>query len=279
MGYATLPPDASLQEGGTSWGVAAFMAVGGLVIGAGAALILAPADRPEVAVASAPPPPPPAPSASAAPPKVLTPVEKAAAGDAEAMAAIAAKTIEQRSVEESIALGRGRSAEKVTGVLKLGKTLEKNPEFGNDPEMHKRLRELANDPEVAVEALFITSKLQGTGGPDVFYDVWTGTRKKTVATELAQSLLFSKDVRAKASDALSVALDLRTTTDCEEMKAVLERAKEHADRRSIRSLGKLNLKFGCGEKKNEDCWKCFRTTHLLKDAIKTSTKNPAPRLR
>jgi hypothetical protein len=107
--------------------------------------------------------------------------------------------------------------------------------------------------------------------------VWTSTSKKTPASELAESLVLSKEVRAKASPALAVALDLRTATTCEQTKQVLVRAAEHADRRSLYLIGKLSRKTGCGDNKRADCHPCLRDGDEIKNALKQSRKQAAPR--
>jgi len=112
----------------------------------------------------------------------------------------------------------------------------------------------------------------------VIYDVWIGTKERTETTQLAQELVLSKGVRAKASPALAVALDLRDDPSCEAASRIVDRAIEHGDRRSLRLLGNLTLRRGCGPRKSEDCYACLRGDHRLTDAITAVAKRNEPKL-
>ena len=97
----------------------------------------------------------------------------------------------------------------------------------------------------------------------------------------ARALLLGKSVRAKASPPLAVALELRTTEDCEAVLAALPRVTEQGDKRSFVSLSKLQRKTGCGPTKRQDCYPCLRKTdgqNALKDALKAvrTRREPTP---
>ena len=104
-------------------------------------------------------------------------------------------------------------------------------------------------------------------GADVLYNVWVATRAKTAATQLAKQLVYSPTVRAKASPALGVALDLREAKDCEAIKG---------DTRTFRILRPLLVKRGCGPRKRDDCYECLREGSALGDAIAASGARPEP---
>ncbi len=95
-------------------------------------------------------------------------------------------------------------------------------------------------------------------GADLLYEVWTRTSVRSDTTDLARALVYSTDLRPKASAALSVALDLRVAESCEQFKAILPRALKDGDRRSAHLLLKLNGRRGCGANKREDCYACLR---------------------
>jgi hypothetical protein len=98
------------------------------------------------------------------------------------------------------------------------------------------------------------------------------------ATELARSLVFSKEVRAKASPELSVALDLRIAETCEQNRELLPKVVEHGDRRSLALLAKLGRKFGCGPNKRLDCYPCLRETpSAVEDAMTAVKKRREPK--
>jgi hypothetical protein len=95
-------------------------------------------------------------------------------------------------------------------------------------------------------------------GADLLYEAWAGTAARSESTELARALVFSADVRPRASAALSVALDLRAAQSCERYQAILPSALKDGDRRSFGPMTKLSNKRGCGPKKTEDCFACLR---------------------
>jgi hypothetical protein len=203
--------------------------------------------------------------------------ERAAIGDPAAMQQLEARTAAGRTVEESVALAHGRARQHAAELEKLRDKLRRQPALATDPQTLEELRSFIDDPRTAIEALQIAAGLPGEAGPDFLYDVWTGTLRRSDATRLAEELVYSKSVRARASAALAVVLDLREAEQCEQVLAILTRATEHGDRRSLRVLGKLLTRRGCGPKKADDCYACLRGGNRLADAIQAVKLRPAPK--
>jgi len=88
------------------------------------------------------------------------------------------------------------------------------------------------------------------------------------AKNQASKLLRSDAVEKKASPALAVAVDLRFAGGCHAKHKLLDRAKEHGDRRSLAQLRGLLHSKGCGFLGLGDCWKCMRADRKLANAIK-----------
>src|SRR5262249_28807071 len=147
----------------------------------------------------------------------------------------------------------GRREREVSAARALRQKLEREPDQIKDKIVLSDLRKFTADPDTANEALSAMAALPGPVGPDLLYAVWTGTTGKTDVTELAQALVYSKDVRPKASPALSVALDLRAAQTCEQNRDLLPRVLNDGDQRALASLAKLNKKTGCGPTKLQDC--------------------------
>jgi hypothetical protein len=112
----------------------------------------------------------------------------------------------------------------------------------------------------------------------MLYLIWTGTAARTDATRLAEALVHSRDVRAKASPALQVALELRAAETCEERKALVVRALQHGDQRCLSLLGRLKSATGCGPTKRDDCHPCLREGGELDEAIKAASKRQPAKL-
>ena len=154
--------------------------------------------------------------------------------------------------------------------------MKQDPAVLKDKSALSELRKLTQDPDTARSALAGIAELPGPLGADLLYEIWTGTPNRTDATELARALVYAPDVRAKASPALAVALDLRRAETCEQNRELLARALSDGDRRSFNLLAKLKRKQGCGPNKRQDCYACLREGTELDDAIKTVKTRKAP---
>jgi hypothetical protein len=215
-----------------------------------------------VAVAStAPEAPTPAAAAVPAPAqeKPAGPVKAAATKPSvPALSEIEAKPLGSLSASELLKLAEARSERRREAALALRKKLEDSPALAADKAVQLELLKWAGDEETAREALGAMAALNGPIGADLLYEVWAGTSARTDATELAQALVYSSDVRPKATPALAVALELRQAETCEQFQRALPKALKDGDRRSLTPLMKLGNKRGCGPKKSQDCYACLR---------------------
>ena len=159
---------------------------------------------------------------------------------------------------ELLRLAEGRSERQREAAQALRRKVEASPALAKDKAVQGDLLRLVADAETARDALAAMAALEPPIGTDLLYEVWTGTASRTDTTELSRALLYSTDLRPKASAALGVALDLRIADSCERYQAILPRALKDGDRRALHLLIKLTAKRGCGPKKNEDCYACLR---------------------
>lgn len=198
----------------------------------------------------------PEPEPSAKPPATLT--EKAASGDYEATKQLREKPPAERSTDETLSLAEGRSVQKRLALEGFAAELAKKPTLLDDGEQLTRLRDFLEDRETTNQAARVIASLPGHLGADILYETWIGTKGKNETTQLCEDLVYSKEVRAKASPALQIALDMRASEACEEFLGLLPRVHEHGDRRSLHLLGRLMRKRGCGDNKLADCYECLR---------------------
>jgi hypothetical protein len=203
-------------------------------------------------------------------------IDRATDGERKALDELAKRPPEERSSAESVALALGREAQRVARVRELGATLRKTADAGISRADLSELFGLVNDRLTSVVALAQVAKIEHSIGPDVLFHVWTATRERTDTTRLAEELLFSHDVRKRASPALAVVLDLRDTKDCAKVRGILTSATEHADRRSLVGLGRLKRRTGCGADGSEDCYACLRDGQEIEDAIKAAASREPP---
>jgi hypothetical protein len=219
------------------------LALVGTMLGSGA--------KPTLAVAT----PGSVPAPALAAPAAATGTEKPAAN---ALGALAGRPPESLSSRELLSLAQGKVDAEREAASSLRRKIDASPALGKDKSVQGELLRLASDPETAHEAMAAMAALEAPVGADLLYEVWTGTSQRTETTELARALLYSTDVRPKASAALAVALDLRVAERCEQYQTALPKALKDGDRRALHLLTKLGSKRGCGPKKHEDCFACLR---------------------
>jgi hypothetical protein len=226
---------------------------------------------PPSALASAPDVAPEAPTATTT---TQAPALPASSIDTEALEA---RRAEELTKDEALALASARRQREVTRVAALRQKLTRDPGLFKDAATLAELRRAAEDPLTAPDALGAMAEAPGPLSADLLYEMWTGTVVRNGATELARSLVFSKEVRAKASPELAIALDLRIAETCEQNQALLPKVTEKGDRRSLALLAKLARRFGCGPNKRLDCYPCLREDKAVDDAMTAVKKRREPK--
>jgi hypothetical protein len=237
------------------WMVVAPVVVAVLFIG----LMLAfqPAPRPQAALAA-----PVTSAAAAAQSAQASPSAPAVVDDKPktlAVAGLEGKSPEQLSVDELLLLNESRAQHKREDAKALSHKLQEQPELSKDEAVQAQLLRFAADPDTAADALGALAQTRSPIGADLLYEVWTTRSLPSTTTELARTLLLSRDVRPSASPALSVAIALRSAESCAAVQSALPQARSDGDRRALYLLTKLNARRGCGEKKNDDCYACLRS--------------------
>ncbi len=262
-------------------GAVAFGVVG-FVVGRSGKAPVAPAPIASATVAdaasAAPAPSAAPPPAKVAPPVPTTVLAKAAAGEHDALAELEARDPAARDVDEALAISAGHTSALRQEVEALGSLIQKDATKLSDHDVRDKLVRYARDGETYRDAQRVIAAIPGSDGPDLLYEVWTGTPRHTPATALAESLVFAKGVREHASPALSLALDLRAPASCDAAKKLVAAAADTGDRRSLHLLLRLESKRGCGAGKRDDCYPCLRADkHAITDAVKAVQKKPGPR--
>jgi len=256
-----------------------------LVLGSG--FVAAALGRPDEGTAASPPSPS-ASAATAAPSALPSAPEAAPEAPATTQApalpassidteALEARRAEELTKDEALTLAAGRRQREIARVAQLRQKLARDPGLFKDATTLADLRRSAEDPLTAPDALSAMAEAPGPLSADLLYEMWTGTVVRNGATELARSLVFSKEVRAKASPELAITLDLRIAETCDQNKALLPRVADKADRRALALLAKLSRRFGCGANKRLDCYPCLRDDKAVDDAMTAVKKRREPK--
>jgi serine/threonine-protein kinase len=147
----------------------------------------------------------------------------------------------------------------------LARLVALEPAAARDEEMSDALLAAldgANDASTA--AIRVAEGPFGAHGVDILLDC--SSRSGPAQNRCSQSLAKS-EVRAHASPAAQVLLELREAKDCEEKRAAVESAGTHGDSRALSELQSLSKRTGCGRRGRSDCWPCLRGDRTLDDAI------------
>jgi serine/threonine-protein kinase len=137
----------------------------------------------------------------------------------------------------------------------------------------------AQDPKAFRLVLNLAESVLGRHGVDLIWQMWNQERldpnRKEQTEKLAKKLVI---LSHGASPALKVAIDLTFATSCPKLHAILARAANDADSRSLERLSALAVTKGCGPEQNDDCYPCLRDGQLLAQATEKAKKTTAPEL-
>jgi hypothetical protein len=161
--------------------------------------------------------------------------------------------------EDAVESGRLEEA-----VSHLDAIAEDAPDALGDADLRAAAMELAMRSAVAGGApadgtFALLSEGMGPHGIDLLYRLHS-EKGGSKAAERATLLLADEEVRARGSEALRIAYDLRHAADCGAVLALLERAQEAGDDRAI---GELMIVASC--KRRDRC--CLEGDARVKEAL------------
>jgi serine/threonine-protein kinase len=208
-------------------------------------------------------------------------IEQALAGDREAFAELEARPKERRSAGEWYALGTAHALHEqhVESLAALSAAVEKAPELAEDEALLRLVRKMLRVSEVERQAIELCAGRLGHNGVDLLHELYREASGDSSRSELASKLRIDLEepaLRAKASAALLIALDLVKARGCQAYKALLPRAIEHADERSLSVLRKLTNNRGCGFLSLGDCYACLRASGDLGKALTAAAARKPP---
>ena len=210
-------------------------------------------------------------------------VKAAVALGPEALETLAKEYPEDASLLPRLAVAyqaQGRPADALKIVRAL---LAANPGAANDEEVLQLVvtnaaKGKGDDDD---DAFALLEGPLGEHGVDALVELSTA---KAASRQIAERLharalrsLAKPEVRAHATAAVAVLLDLRAAQTCAAKKNLLGRVKEAGDARLSPALKAMKNTRGCGFLGRTDCFPCLRREPLLDDAIDAVEARPAPK--
>jgi serine/threonine-protein kinase len=194
-------------------------------------------------------------------------VTEAAAKGADALAALASEYPSDQSLARRVALAYGAEGRGPEALLAVRALAEKDQAAAEQPEILKLVETAAVSQQQATvdEAFTLLEGPLGAGGFDVLVEL---SKKGPRATRArAAKSMADPSVRAHASPAASIFLDMKAAKGCAKKKALLGRAKESGDARMLATLKRMKRRGGCGFFRRSDCYGCMRKDDDLDDAF------------
>ncbi len=170
-----------------------------------------------------------------------------------------------------VALEQARAAlaakDYVKAVGAVGRTLNLEPALSDNKQLASILFQTAQVKASSDASFALMFGPMDKHGPDIAYDLAATEIVKPWVRARADQGLRSPDFTRLATPALSVAVALRYTTTCPQRYALLPRAKELGDERTLGYLNMYKSTTGCGRRQKDDCNACLRVDSRLSDAI------------
>jgi serine/threonine-protein kinase len=210
-------------------------------------------------------------------------IARARLGDQGALAELDARPEPMRGENEWLALGRGYATLQrlSTSLSAYQKGVLAKPELGRDPTLLSDVRRAVLDAQTSEAALKFAANALGANGVDLLYDVWDFSKtapSRAALGKLARTYLDDEAVRAKASPALKLLLELGKAQKegCASVKRWLARAASEGDARVVPALKRFDDRRGCGFLGLSDCYSCLRAGKDLGAAASAASARPAP---
>jgi eukaryotic-like serine/threonine-protein kinase len=177
----------------------------------------------------------------------------------------------------ALELGRAALAEKdyVKAVGAVGRALGLDATLAESKQVSTILFQTAQVKAASDATFALLFGPMGTHGPDVAYDLAATESVKLWVRTRADQGLRSPDFAKLSTPELSIAVALRFATTCPQRYALLPRAKEIGDQRTLGYLKLYQVTTGCGRRQRDDCNSCLRADSRLTetiDAIKQRTQ-------
>ncbi len=189
------------------------------------------------------------------------------AGAIEQLAALELSHADRADIHRDLERAYMGSNDVKDAMLEADLWLKADPASATDPRLGADVRAAAISRDNSDAAFAVIETRMGSAGADLLYDLAYGGGVPRSTMNKARASLASPEVRPHASPALAVTLDLRNTSGCEARHALLPRAREVGDARTVATLRPLLATRGCGFLGLNDCFHCMHHDGSLASTI------------
>ncbi len=189
----------------------------------------------------------------------------AADGGVPALSALLREFPDDPRVLRAIVREHGMRGELLLAMQTLDKLGAVNPKAAEDAEMLNVLEAAALADATSLDAALALA--DGPFGPPLVDILIDGTAKAGPTKNRLMKALARPEVRARASPGAAVTLELREAKSCDARRALLPRAREAGDARTLAAIEVYKRTRGCGILGAFDCYSCMRGDTLLDDTI------------
>jgi hypothetical protein len=147
----------------------------------------------------------------------------------------------------------------------LDQLAAQNPKVATDPELLRIVEAAVEADAASLDAAL--ALIDGPFGPAIVDVLIDGITKAGATKNRFQKVLARPEVRARASPAAAVTLELREAKSCDVRRALLPRAREVGDARTLATIEVYKRTRGCGILGAFDCYTCMRRDSLLDDTV------------
>ena len=195
-------------------------------------------------------------------------VATAAAAGPHALEELAAKFPEDAAVWRALVKADTAQKHGADAMQAVTKLVAVSEQAADSDEVEDAVTAAAQGNQEAADAAFaLMEGGLGAKGPDLLFGLTTTKQVSARAQARARQSLAKAEVRSKMSPALQVAIELKNAKGCEAKKALLPKAKESGDARTLVVLRPLMDSRGCGFLGLGDCWSCMHRDGSLASTI------------
>jgi serine/threonine-protein kinase len=205
-------------------------------------------------------------------------VRAAATKGSAALEALAAKAPKDPRIQRALVTAYTQEDDHVRAMDTLGKWSAFDSTAATDPAVEPAvLAAVTGKPADLDAALDVLEGPLGATGVDLLLELEARPGLNATAKKKLGQSLAKPEVKAHASAAAAIAIELKTTKSCDARYAMLERVKTTGDERALTILEAMQSKKGCGFLGMRDCWSCMRKDGALDATIAALTARSASR--